>query len=667
MAESNANIGVRIGGDVTPLQNSLKKAENSLANFTKQARGAAKDIAKIGAAGAVAAAGGFAALFKSVSDNTREIQKLASVANVSVETLQQMSHGANSISVPMDKLSDILKDTTEKMGEFAATGGGGMKDFFENIAPQVGLTEESFKRLSGAEGLQAYYNALEKANLSQQDMTFYLESVASDSTLLIPLLKNNGEGFKKMAAEADELNAVLSSLDIASIEIATKRIDAATTAVKGAAQSFAADLSPAVAAVARMFVDVAKSSSATVGEIESGSTKAESAIGFVMDAVDGVRRAFVVAGQFVATFALAVQRDMLRVAEFIASSPIDAVNALIDALNSLPGIDIEAVNQFEFVAEVQAAIDQAAYAVNEGKAAMHATLMEPLPSEMFKQYANDARAAAKEAAAAMSEARVEAMSRNGNATGEEKEDKGKKEKIEKDLETEAERQARIDEYMLNSIKSRYETAEELEIAHREEMAIIGEQFDASKFASEQQWMEVRAQALASHNDAMNNLRQQEKINAINIASSLANSVMSLAQGHSKKAFELSKKVAVASAVIDGYKAATSAWAAGMATGGPWAPAVAAAYTVASLAKTGAQISAIRSQSFSGGGGQQDAGGSSFPAPSASASGGGGGGGSGNAGSVAINLPAGAIIRGDALLDMIEEAVNNGKSVKFLRA
>jgi hypothetical protein len=546
-----------------------------------------------------------------------------------------------------------------------------MKDFFENIAPQVGLTEESFKKLSGAEGLQAYYNALEQANLSQKDMTFYLESVASDATLLIPMLKNGGAGFRQMSEEAENLNAVLSSFDIEVIGVAVSQLSSAEAVIRGAAQSLAADLSPAVAAVARMFVDAAKSSSDFTKEAEGGAPRVEAAIGFVMDAVDGVRRAFVVAGQFVATFALAAQRDMMRVAEFILSAPVEAVNTLINGLNSLPGVDIEAVSQFEFVAEVQAAIDQAALAVEEGKMAMNATLLEPLPSGAFHQYAKEAREAALAASEEMQKVRESALGATGSASlGSDDEEKEKKARAAKALETEEEKQARIDAYMLNSIKSRYETAEELEIAHREEMAIIGEQFDASKFASEQQWMEIRAQALAGHNDAMNNLRQQEKINAINIASSLANSVMSLAQGHSKKAFEISKKVAVASAVIDGYKAATSAWAAGMATGGPWAPVVAAAYTAASLAKTGAQISAIRSQSFSGGGGQQDVGGSSFPAPSTAGGGGGGGvggGGGGNAGSVAINLPAGAIIRGDALLDMIEEAVNNGKSVKFLRS
>jgi hypothetical protein len=85
-------------------------------------------------------------------------------------------------------MSDILKDVNDRIGDFMQTGGGPMADFFENIAPKVGVTAEQFARLSGPEALQLYVDSLEKAGLSQQEMTFYLEAMASDTTALIPLL-----------------------------------------------------------------------------------------------------------------------------------------------------------------------------------------------------------------------------------------------------------------------------------------------------------------------------------------------------------------------------------------------------------------------------------------------------------------------------------------------
>jgi hypothetical protein len=76
-----------------------------------------------------------------------------------------------------------------------------------------------------------------------------------------------------------------------------------------------------------------------------------------------------------------------------------------------------------------------------------------------------------------------------------------------------------------------------------------------------------------------------------------NDLASLMNTGSKKAFKIGKAAAIANASIKGVSSAVAAWDAGMSTGGPWAPVVAAAYAGASLAKTGAMISTISSQSF----------------------------------------------------------------------
>jgi hypothetical protein len=68
-----------------------------------------------------------------------------------------------------------------------------------------------------------------------------------------------------------------------------------------------------------------------------------------------------------------------------------------------------------------------------------------------------------------------------------------------------------------------------------------------------------------------------------------------------------EKAAIIQAVIKGKQAAVDAWQAGMSTGGPWAPLVAASYAAASLANTGSMIKSIKAGgssqgSVSGGGG-----------------------------------------------------------------
>jgi hypothetical protein len=68
------------------------------------------------------------------------------------------------------------------------------------------------------------------------------------------------------------------------------------------------------------------------------------------------------------------------------------------------------------------------------------------------------------------------------------------------------------------------------------------------------------------------------------------------QSGNEKMQKIGKKFAIARAVLAGGQAAVDAWRSGMETGGPWAPIVAAAYTAASLARTGSMISSIKGNS-----------------------------------------------------------------------
>jgi hypothetical protein len=71
---------------------------------------------------------------------------------------------------------------------------------------------------------------------------------------------------------------------------------------------------------------------------------------------------------------------------------------------------------------------------------------------------------------------------------------------------------------------------------------------------------------------------------------------------SKKSFEIGKAFSLGQAAVKGASAVMSAWEAGMSTGGPWAPAVAAAYAAAAGLNALNMMNNIRKQQFGGGGG-----------------------------------------------------------------
>lgn len=95
---------------------------------------------------------------------------------------------------------------------------------------------------------------------------------------------------------------------------------------------------------------------------------------------------------------------------------------------------------------------------------------------------------------------------------------------------------------------------------------------------------------------------QERLGLIGGALGDLSSLMST---NNAKLFKIGKAAAIAEATVSGYQAAVDAWAKGMKIGGP---PVAAAFTAASLAKTGALIAGIASQQVGGGGGSVGSGG-----------------------------------------------------------
>ncbi|MDF7839325.1 replication protein [Acinetobacter baumannii] len=139
-----------------------------------------------------------------------DIQKFSKLANSSVRDFQYYAKGAETAGISMESFADKMKDMQDRIGDFQQTGGGPLADFFENIAPKVGVTIQQFQKLSGPDALQLFYNSLEKAGASTNDMKFYMEAIISDSSLLIPLLENGGEGFKKWGDAAERAGAIMS-------------------------------------------------------------------------------------------------------------------------------------------------------------------------------------------------------------------------------------------------------------------------------------------------------------------------------------------------------------------------------------------------------------------------------------------------------------------------
>lgn len=222
-------LRVNLGIDTAQFAEGLKAAQSHLGKFGAQLQNWGASLTKSITLPMAAAAGGVATAVHQMAGGMAELKKQASLSGVDVEQFQRLAFAAKSVAMDAGKLSDVFKDINDKVGEFRTTGGGEMKDFFEKIAPKVGVTADAFARLSGPEALQLYYDSLQKANLSQQEQIFYLESVADEASALIPLLRDGGKGFKELGASA----AVLTEGNVAGLDGYASAMRGLSEAMKG--------------------------------------------------------------------------------------------------------------------------------------------------------------------------------------------------------------------------------------------------------------------------------------------------------------------------------------------------------------------------------------------------------------------------------------------------
>jgi hypothetical protein len=139
---------------------------------------------------------------------------------LSAEDTQAWASATASVGIDMEKLGDISKDTSEKIGDFLNTGGGGFQDFADAMGlttVQAKAAADEFQGMAGPDVLQAMVNQMEAAGVNAEQMSHALEGMASDTTKLIPLLTEGGKVVTKLKNDFFDTSVVLNETDIAKL------------------------------------------------------------------------------------------------------------------------------------------------------------------------------------------------------------------------------------------------------------------------------------------------------------------------------------------------------------------------------------------------------------------------------------------------------------------
>jgi len=291
----------------------LDKAERDSLKWRKEVEKNAKAVGVAIGAGVAFGTTALAALTVSTVKSAAEISRFAAVSGESTEAFQRYAAGAKAVGVEQDKLADIFKDTSDKVGDFLQTGGGALADFFENIAPKVGVTADAFRKLSGPQALELYVSSLEKAGASQNEMTFYMEAIASDATLLLPLLRNNAEGFRELGDAAVAAGAIMDDSTIRAANELAAATMLADQALDGIKNQIMQAMLPVLSDLASEFFEVATSTTVAedAGEAFAAGLKIAAAT------ATGAFAAFQLLGKSIAAIGAAMSAADLEASDFL--------------------------------------------------------------------------------------------------------------------------------------------------------------------------------------------------------------------------------------------------------------------------------------------------------------------------------------------------------------
>lgn len=246
---------------VSSFDGSLGGLTKTLGSSSALLSGAAIGIASIAGA-AVGSLGALTGMALAYSNNAKEIQNLATVADMGVVEFQRMAVAADQVGITTEQLSDQIKDFNEKLGEFVLTGKGEATDAFELLQKHSKMSADEIKnfalemqKASGGDAMQMYVNKMQEAGVSSEQLSFLTENMANDFTKLIPIFAENGAMIDQWGDAAQRAGAIMDEEAIAKALELQDRTKLLELQLKGMSNTVMAAVVPALVDIADAFLD----------------------------------------------------------------------------------------------------------------------------------------------------------------------------------------------------------------------------------------------------------------------------------------------------------------------------------------------------------------------------------------------------------------------------
>lgn len=351
-AKKSKDLGVafkQAGDSAKSAKDGVSSFDGSLSGLTKTLGSSsallsstAIGIASIAGA-AVGSLGAITGMALAYSNNAKEIQNLATVADMGVVEFQRMAVAAQQVGVTQEQLSDQIKDFNEKLGEFVLTGKGEATDAFELLQKHSKMSSEEIKKFalemqkaSGGDAMQMYVNKLEEAGVSQEQMSFLTENMANDFTKLLPIFADNGAAIEEWGNAAERAGFIITKQGIETAIDFSAQAQLLQLQLQGMSNTILAAVVPALVDIADAFFQDSEQGDtfSQVGDTLAITLKLLASTAIV------VGNAFYLVGDAIGAGAAAMQQFLSGDFSGAAQTVKDNYNNAVDSVaNSMEKID----------------------------------------------------------------------------------------------------------------------------------------------------------------------------------------------------------------------------------------------------------------------------------------------------------------------------------------
>lgn len=341
------------------------------------------DISKYGkaigvaiGAGAIAAAAGITMMVNRQRELIDQTAKTAQQLDTTYASMAVLERAGELGGVGIDKITAASRQLNLNIGKAIQGADAQVKAF-----DRLGLSAKDVYDLPLDERIATINQAL-RDNVQASERA----AVAADlfgSRNAAAMRQLDPETIKEANRQAEIFGLKLSDVDSTKVEMANDAMSTFGMLGDGIGKQLTVELAPILKAIGDRFLESAEKAGGLGTVVQDAVSKAVDAIAFLIDAGDGVKRAFTIVADIVV--------GVLTTAQYRA---LELAASVTEAVNRIPGVNID-------TSGMRQSANEARMIAAEAAANIQRTLDEPLAGTKFKQFYADAQAAAQAAAEAI--------------------------------------------------------------------------------------------------------------------------------------------------------------------------------------------------------------------------------------------------------------------------